>query len=101
MDVKQTLWLIFWLNALDGVFTALWLILGVAEEANPLLKPFVNNVIYFIVLKVTWPSLMLTVLWHFRENGFADVGSQILAFVYIVVTFYHMHISIKVLTQVL
>ncbi len=60
------------LNVLDGVLTILWVHLGLAEEANPLLRPVLrHSAIAFIVLKLGAVSGGTVFLWRRRCHPMA------------------------------
>ena len=60
------------LNVLDGVLTILWIQLGLAEEANPLLRPVLrHSAIAFIVLKLGAVSSGTMFLWRRRCHPMA------------------------------
>ena len=60
------------LNVLDGVLTILWTHLGLAEEANPLLRPVLrHSAIAFIVLKLGAVSGGTVFLWRRRCHPMA------------------------------
>jgi hypothetical protein len=60
------------LNALDGILTLLWIQLGVAEEANLLLRPLLrHSALAFISLKLAAVSGGTVFLWRRRCHPMA------------------------------
>lgn len=86
---------VFLFNAADAVFTSIWLRLGVAKEANPLM-----NWVYqswgestFIIVKIVVCTLALYVLWTLRERILTKLMIIPIMIVYTVVTGLHIWAS--------
>jgi hypothetical protein len=63
------------LNLCDGVFTLVYLLLGQATEANPLMRlAFAVSPLAFMALKLLLVDLGLFVLWRCRAAPLADVA---------------------------
>ena len=76
---------------LDGVFTILWMHLGLAEEANPLLRPVLHqSALTFIVLKLGAVSGGTVFLWWRRWHPMAVAGIVASFLVYAAVFLHHL-----------
>ncbi len=85
-----TKWLLV-LNVLDGVLTILWINLGLAKEANPLLRPVLRqSAVAFIVLKLGAVSGGTVFLWRRRCHPMAAVAIIGSFLVYYLVFLYHL-----------
>ncbi len=80
------------LNLFDSLLTLLWVRIGVAEEANILLRSLVSqNAVLFMCVKVALVSLGSSLLWRYRRHLLAELGIFLVFFVYSGVLLYHMH----------
>jgi hypothetical protein len=63
------------LNLLDALFTLVWVIAGLAREANPLLDHLLlDHPVAFVVVKLSLVSLGSLLLWRYRSRPLAVVA---------------------------
>lgn len=61
--------ILFFLNLGDAFTTYYWIVLGLAEELNPIALMLINiNPNLFLLVKCLFGSLSLLVLWLFRKK---------------------------------
>ena len=85
---------LFVMNLLDAIFTLAWVRLGLAEEANELLRVLVErHAIGFVVVKISLVSLGSLVLWRRRESASAVIAIFASAFVYYAILLYHLRFA--------
>ena len=99
-EAHQSRWLegiiaaLFVMNVLDAIFTLLWVRLGLAEEANQLLRVLVErHAIGFVVVKISLVSLGSMVLWRRRESASAVIALFAAFLVYYGVLLYHLRFA--------
>jgi hypothetical protein len=79
------------LNLLDGLFTTVYLHLGVAEEANPLMRmAWEVSPLTFMVSKLAVVSVGLGVLCLYRETKLAAAALKIAVGIYTVLLVWHL-----------
>ena len=87
-------WLLtlFLLNAADGFFTTIWLVNGLATEANPFLRLVweTGGPIAFALFKFGLVLFFSCVLFQKRAHRLARAGVKFLTGVYAVILFYHL-----------
>ncbi len=82
------------LNLLDAVFTLLWVRLGVAVEANALLRDLVvEHPLAFVLVKLGLVSLGSLFLWLRRRRPLAVVAIFAAFFIYYLVLLHHLRFS--------
>lgn len=82
------------LNLLDAMFTLWWVRLGLAEEANALLRDLVTErPVTFVLVKLGLVSLGCIFLWLRRERAFAVVAIFAAFFVYYLILLHHLSYS--------
>ncbi len=82
------------LNLLDAVFTLWWVRLGLAEEANALLKDLVSErPVLFMLVKLVLVSLGASFLWLRRRQAFAVIAIFAVFFIYYLVLLHHLRHS--------
>ena len=69
--------LLFVLNYVDALFTLVWVGLGVASEANPLMETLVHDPILFVAVKVAIVSLGCYLLHRYSHKRFAQWAIRI------------------------
>jgi len=78
------------LNLLDAIFTYIWVSLGLAEEANPLMDFVISlSPTGFILYKVFIVNLCVLLLWRMREQRLCKVLCVPLVCVYAYVFLIH------------
>ncbi len=82
------------LNLLDAVFTLWWVRLGLAEEANALLRDLVSErPLMFMLVKIILVSLGAMFLWLRRRQAFAVIAIFAVFFIYYLVLLHHLRHS--------
>lgn len=82
------------LNLLDAVFTLWWVRLGLAEEANALLRDLVSErPVMFMLVKLVLVSLGAIFLWLRRRQAFAVIAIFAVFFIYYLVLLHHLRHS--------
>ena len=82
--------LILLLNVLDYGLTWHWLRIGVAEEGNLILRPFVGHPVSFALVKGGLIIGGCSVLWRYRDRALARMGAGLCAGFYCGVSVYHL-----------
>ncbi|MFP4070997.1 MAG: DUF5658 family protein [Desulfovibrionales bacterium] len=78
------------INLLDGVFTLLWIRMGVATEANVLMRSLAMGYpVLFMVIKLALVSLGTALLWRYRTRPAAAIGLIVIFLVYYTVLLIH------------
>jgi len=92
---------LFVLNLADGMFTLLWVRLGLATEANHLLRELVEqHAILFMTVKIGLVSLGSLILWSRRQRPTAVVAIFTAFVVYYAVLLYHLRFASWLLTRI-
>lgn len=79
------------LNLLDGLFTLTFLQLGVAREANPIMRwAYEQHPMVFMGLKLLVVSLGVFVLALHHQSRLAQIALKIATFVYAVIITWHL-----------
>lgn len=79
------------LNLLDGLFTLSFLQLGVAEEANPLMRAAYHaSPLLFMILKLAVVQLGVWILWAHRHAKTARCALQAGTWMYAAIVAYHL-----------
>ena len=79
------------LNLLDAILTLLWVRLGMAEEANTLMRDLVNDqALAFVLAKIGLVSLGSILLWRNRHRPLAVVAIFVSFLAYYFVFLYHL-----------
>ena len=79
------------LNLLDAILTLLWVRLGMAEEANTLMRDLVNDqALAFVLAKIGLVSLGSILLWRNRHRALAVVAIFVSFLAYYFVFLYHL-----------
>lgn len=82
--------IIYILNILDLIFTKHWVNkFGLEIEANPIGKWFLATELRQVVFKVIIPAVGLVILYIYRNNTWANIGSWILLIAYVLLIIYH------------
>lgn len=83
------------LNLLDGIFTALFVSLGIVTEANPVMGWLLNyGLMEFMSIKVMSVNLFLLIMHSFYKISLVQNGINFIATVYSLINFYHLYIAI-------
>jgi hypothetical protein len=86
------------LNVLDALFTILWVDLGIAHEANPILRPLFDiGPGTFFIAKMSLVSVALAFLWAQRRSSLVFAGLGLSTAVYGVLLAYHLQIASSVI----
>jgi hypothetical protein len=82
------------LNLLDAVFTLFWINVGLAKEANALMRNLVHNhPVGFVAVKLALVALGSYLLWVRRKSPSAVVAIFAMFFVYYLVLLHHLRYS--------
>ncbi len=85
-------------NLLDGLFTLTWVQLGLADEANTLMRDLVNEqAVTFMMAKLTLVSLGSLALWRNRTHPLAVIAIFVAFLAYYLVLLYHLEFSSHVI----
>jgi len=80
------------LNLLDAVFTMIWVIGGIAEEANPLMEYLLSeSPAAFMCYKILIVHLCVGLLWRLRSRKFARIAITPALLTYIGIVAFHIH----------
>ncbi len=83
--------LVLVLNVVDATFTLLWVQMGWATEANPVMAAMLNHSpVVFMLSKLALVSGGMGVLWKLRRLPLAKFGVGIASIVYIGIFAHHM-----------
>jgi len=86
------------LNLLDGIFTLVWVQYFSAVEVNVMLRDLVHdNMLRFMLVKLTLVSLGTLYLWRNRDRPLAVISIFIAFFAYYLVLLYHLQYTTMVL----
>jgi len=87
---KASLKAIVCLNLLDAVFTMIWVIGGVAKEANPLMEYLLSeSPAAFMCYKILIVHLCIELLWRLRSHKFARIAVMPALATYIGIVIFH------------
>ena len=89
--------LLFVLNYVDAMFTLVWVRLGLASEANPLMAEIIDNPLLFVSVKVTMVTLCCVLLFRHRHRTSAKVAAILGAVVYVGILVIHTIFVVRVL----
>lgn len=79
------------LNLLDGMFTVAYLQLGVAEEANPLMRLcYQSSPLAFMAVKLFAVQLGVLLLWRYRASPLARQALGLAAGLYAGIVLWHL-----------
>ena len=84
------------LNLFDAICTFIWVTMGYAEEANPLMDYIIStHPPMFILYKVTIVSLGVLLLWRLRDQAFCRIATVPALAVYVAVGIIHATFIVK------
>ena len=84
------------LNLFDAICTYIWVMMGYAKEANPLMDYVISaSPGGFILYKIVIVNLGVLLLWRFRKKTFCRVITIPVIGVYVAITFIHMRFIIQ------
>lgn len=90
------------LNLFDAVFTLFWVELGVAVEANALLRDLVHeHALAFVLAKLSLVSLGALFLWRYRRHPLAVVAIFGAFLIYYLILLHHLRYSSLFLGQII
>ncbi|TPV96505.1 MAG: hypothetical protein B7733_04450 [Myxococcales bacterium FL481] len=93
----RLVWLTLILNVVDALCTIVWAKMGVAREANVLLRDLIEqSALLFFATKLALVSLGLRVLWTRRGHRLALGGILVAATVYYLLLLYHLQVLMVV-----
>lgn len=79
------------LNLTDAVLTMIWLMLGAATEANPVMDALLRlGPVAFVTGKLLLVSLGTALLWQFRRRSLAVVAIFVSFLAYYFLLLYHL-----------
>jgi hypothetical protein len=88
--LKLVLIVTFIINAIDGVFTVMWVLSGAAHEANPIMDHLLDSSpMAFMSVKLLLVALGTWLLWRFRRQRIAVIAIFFLFLVYYSILVYH------------
>ena len=73
--------ILFLLNLLDYILTLLNR--GNFEEANPLIRPIIDNTLALTLLKLVLVPLCIYILWRYKDKPIVKIASVVLCIVYL------------------
>lgn len=83
------------LNLLDGIFTALFVSLGIVTEANPLMGWLLSYGLFeFMLVKVVAVNFLLLFLYSAYKNKNVQTAINLIAVIYSLINFYHLYIAL-------
>jgi fatty acid desaturase len=89
------------LNLYDAIFTSIWVISGLATEANPLMSLLIEqNVLLFIATKLTLVNLGIWIVWQNIGNLFARLSVFLSFAIYFFVCVFHTIVSLLYIINV-
>jgi hypothetical protein len=90
--MKVTLRLIFILNLVDAILTAIWINYGLAAEANPIMDYTLSfGLIPFITIKVGVAGVAIIILWFLRKEFLAKIAAMFSFALLFLVMMYHLY----------
>lgn len=79
------------LNVVDAILTLIWIFMGFAEEANPLMALLLDvHPVLFVLGKLTLVGLGTIVLWRLRRRAAAVVAIFAVFLTYYAIILYHL-----------
>ena len=82
------------MNVIDWSATLLWIDMGIATEANPLLAWCLDQSVFlFTAVKSSIVGLALTCLYYSRALKLSQIGLAIAGISYFALTLYHAYIG--------
>ena len=83
------------LNFADAILTLHWIDQGIAQEANPLMRAWIQiSPDLFIAIKITLVILGTALLWICRKNKLAYWAGIFCLSIYSLIIFIHGHIAV-------
>ncbi len=87
--------LIWLLNYIDGIFTIVWVQMGVAVEANPLMEGLIDTPTTMLLVKTTLVTLGCFILWRFRAFGLSQLMITLALICYLLILALHTDIALS------
>ena len=88
------------LNLYDALCTSIWITLGLAIEANPLMRILIEqNLVLFLSVKLLLVNLGIWLVWRNIENIYARLSVLICFIAYAAVCIFHTAVSIFYLSS--
>ena len=86
------------LNVYDAVFTSIWVLSGLATEANPLMNLLIEtNVLLFIVVKLLLVNFGIWIVWQNIQNILARLSICLTFTIYLLTCLFHTFVSVMYL----
>ena len=91
---------VFVMSVIDGIMTLYWVLMRVAEEANPLMDYLLTlHPALFMAVKIGLVSLGTTLLWRYRFRPFAMVGTGLCFMVYAAILVAHFGAAVTLIQR--
>ncbi len=91
MVLRQLIILIILMNVIDGIFTIYWVWMQMAEEANPIMKMFLQySPIVFMAVKVFLVNIGAWILWKYHHRVLSIICIVIAFLCYLAIILYHL-----------
>jgi len=91
--------LIFSFNLVDGLLTLLWVYMGIAEEANPIMAYFLNlGPLYFLGIKIFGVAALLCFVHRFYDMMLARILVMLVFLSYLFVLGIHLRLLVLIVT---
>ena len=65
---------------------------GIVLEANPLMRPLMDEPLLFFTIKIVFVTGFLTIIYSFRDKQIAQIGTWVLLAVYGALALYHIYL---------
>ena len=96
--LRKSIVAIFLLNVVDGLLTLLWVGMGIAQEANPLMDLLIGfHPAIFMSGKLALVALGIALLWRHLRLGVTVVAIFLLLLVYYSLLLYHLSFASQLL----
>ncbi len=83
------------LNLYDALFTSVWVLSGLATEANPLMNYLIDkNILLFIATKLTLVNFGIWIVWQNINNFFARLSICLSFTIYFLICLFHTAVSV-------
>ena len=97
--MKAALILVLILNVLDATLTSFVITNAMAVEMNPLMGALLDyGIAPFVIVKLGIIILSIAILWKYRYNKLARVGTNVCLLVYLLLVCYFGYVLLEVNT---
>lgn len=94
------LFILFLLNIVDGALTIVWVQMGIATEANPIMNFLLQEgPEYMMLFKIVLVGSCITLLWFLRLNRITQIMTTVGMLTYLMIMIVHLTVFVRFINE--